>query len=374
MTPGYDAGNPTSAEMPSSSGGQERDGGTERLGPRPPRIEAMGGHEVTGVGQERPGLVPGPSVGDHGFPSSARHRPAEPVPAPTRSSQQTAPFTGGGPAAPGSPVSVSSGGYRAGYAGPARPGRTAPLAPIALTITLVLLAVAVVQTLLLFDTRSDLDQSRRQLAAADARIKGLESRATELEQRTGNTLDAQAVATDVLPSVFRVVTQDGLGTGFAFGAETAEGGTYLLTNAHVVQGEWNRGVKVVALEQKNRRFNATIVKIDSKVDLALLSVTDTFPRLQPSPEPAKPGQPVVVIGAPLGLEDSVTSGVVSSLRATAQGEVLQFDAAINPGNSGGPVVNAQRQVVGVVNAKIQDAEGISLGIPVAVVCQTFGLC
>ena len=54
--------------------------------------------------------------------------------------------------------------------------------------------------------------------------------------------------------------------------------------------------------------------------------------------------------------------------------MLQFDAPVNPGNSGGPVVNAQGQVVGVVNAKLDNAEGISLGIPVAVVCQSLGIC
>jgi S1-C subfamily serine protease len=130
----------------------------------------------------------------------------------------------------------------------------------------------------------------------------------------------------------------------------------------------------VSLEQKNRRFPAKIVKVSEKVDLALLVSTEKFPRLAPSAEPAKPGQPVVVVGAPLGLQDTVTSGVVSALRDTAQGAVLQFDAPVNPGNSGGPVVNAQNQVVGVVNAKAREAEGISLGIPVAVACQTFSLC
>jgi putative serine protease PepD len=130
----------------------------------------------------------------------------------------------------------------------------------------------------------------------------------------------------------------------------------------------------VTLEQQNRRFTVQIVKVDVDADLALLMSTDKFPPLQSAGEPAKPGLPVVVVGSPLGLEDSVTSGVVSALRTTAAGPVLQFDAPVNPGNSGGPVVNAQGQVVGVVNAKLNNAEGISLGIPVAVVCESLGIC
>jgi S1-C subfamily serine protease len=252
------------------------------------------------------------------------------------------------------------------------------LAPIALVLSVLLLIVVVAQAVLLVDTRGRLDDSQRRAAAAqvaaDERIKGLETRTKELERRSGNSLDAAAVAGDVVPSVFLVLTPQGQGSGFAFGPDTADGGTYLITNAHVVQEEWDRGVRQVALEQKNRRFTAKILKVETGVDLALLSVAEKFPRLLAAPEAAKPGQPVVVVGAPLGVEDVVTSGVISTIRPGQFGEALQFDAAINPGNSGGPLVNAQKQVVGVVNAKQIDADGFSLGIPVATVCKTFSLC
>jgi len=84
---------------------------------------------------------------------------------------------------------------------------------------------------------------------------------------------------------------------------------------------------------------------------------------------------VVVVGAPLGLEDSVTTGVVSAYRPDdAEGATIQFDAPINPGNSGGPVVNASNQVVGIATAKAKDAEGIGLAIPVKTACTTFAVC
>ena len=84
--------------------------------------------------------------------------------------------------------------------------------------------------------------------------------------------------------------------------------------------------------------------------------------------------PVCWVGAPLGLSDSVTSGVISAYRDTTDGQRLQFDAPINPGNSGGPVVNAKKAVVGIATAKAQDAEGIGLAIPIKVACDAFSIC
>jgi S1-C subfamily serine protease len=310
----------------------------------------------------RQGWEPGTAA----FPGRAAYQPTSSFQAVPPSS---VPITSPGPVTAGYPTIAPP-----RVAGP----RRGLLAPIALALVLLLLIVTALQSALLWDTRNDLAAAEKRNAAArvaaEERERGLEARTKELEQRAGNTLDAASVAKDVLPSVFRVVTPAGLGTGFAFGPETPGGGTQLLTNFHVVEAVWNRGGREVVLEQQNRRFTAQVVKVDVGADLALLGSTERFPRLQASQEAAKPGQPVVVVGSPQGLDDSVTSGVVSALRSSSRGAVLQFDAAVNPGNSGGPVVNAQKQVVGVVNAKIDNAEGLSLGIPVAVVCEAFGLC
>ena len=82
-----------------------------------------------------------------------------------------------------------------------------------------------------------------------------------------------------------------------------------------------------------------------------------------------------MVGAPLGLDDTVTSGVVSAYRPDdTDGPTIQFDAPINPGNSGGPVVNASHQVVGLATAKAKDAEGIGLAIPIKTACDTFAVC
>jgi len=83
----------------------------------------------------------------------------------------------------------------------------------------------------------------------------------------------------------------------------------------------------------------------------------------------------VVVGAPLGLEDTVTTGVVSAYRPDdSEGPTIQFDAPINPGNSGGPVVNSADEVIGLATAKARDAEGIGLAVPIKTACDTFKVC
>jgi putative serine protease PepD len=355
---GYEAAHQAARTPPDDFG--EGGSSTQRLGPHPPRMEPQTG------GFPAPAPAPAPAFQAH-RPSPTSSFPVT-SPGPVPSSSPTGSF-------PSGPASFPSG----SALGPQPPAQRRSLLP-ALTLFLVVLltAAVVVQTIMLMDTRDKYDKLRGDMAAqrtaAQEEATGLEARTKELERQAGNTLDAAAVADKVLPSVFRVQSQTGTGTGFAFANATPENGTYVITNYHVVDRNWESGQKQVDLEQKNRRFKGQIVNVDKNADLAVIQTTEAFTRLAAAPEPAKPGQPVVVVGSPLGLEDSVTSGVISAQRTINGVTVLQFDAPVNPGNSGGPIVNAQGQVVGVVNAKLVNAEGISLGIPVAVVCQTLKIC
>lgn len=353
---GYEAAHQAGRTPPGESG--EGGGGAQRLGPHPPRMEPQtGGFSTSAFQAHRP-----PTTSS--FPAQPMGSPGSPV----------------GPPLGPMPSSSPTGSYPSGSAlNPQPPSRRRSLLPAVTLFLVVLLTGAVaVQAIMLADTRDKYSKLRNEAAAqrtaAQEEAKGLEERTKELERRAGNTLDAAAVAGNVLPSVFRVQSKTGTGTGFAFANPTAEGGSYVITNYHVIDANWESNQKQVDLEQQNRRFKGTIVNVSEQADLAVIQTTEAFPRLASAPEPAKPGQPVVVVGSPLGLEDSVTSGVISALRSTSQGQVLQFDAPVNPGNSGGPIVNAQGQVVGVVNAKLNNAEGISLGIPVAVVCDTLKIC
>jgi putative serine protease PepD len=223
----------------------------------------------------------------------------------------------------------------------------------------------------------DADRRLAEAQRADgARLDSIEGRTQELENQAGQVFNPEAISSTVLPSVFRVRAGQLTGTAFAVGKPTANGGTNLFTNFHVVEEVWNGGGRQVFLERTDQRFPATITKIDKVNDVAQLSTDSTFTGLIAAPAMVKSGQQIVVVGAPLGLEDSVTTGVVSAFRDSddGTGKVIQFDAPINPGNSGGPVINGAKQVVGIATAKARDAEGIGLAVPIKTACDGFKIC
>ncbi len=214
-----------------------------------------------------------------------------------------------------------------------------------------------------------------QLAAALLAQDQLTERADRLEQKLAAVFDPEAISSTVLPSVFRVRAGSFTGTAFSVGDRAAEGQANLLTNFHVVEAVWESGGRKVFLERGKDEVSATIVKVSKGKDLALLRANRKIAGLDVAPKTVKPGQQVVVVGAPLGLEDSVTTGVVSAYRPDdSEGPTIQFDAPINPGNSGGPVVNSADEVIGLATAKARDAEGIGLAVPIKTACDTFKIC
>lgn len=148
---------------------------------------------------------------------------------------------------------------------------------------------------------------------------------------------------DLAPSIVRVRTADGEGTGFvAF--ETKQ----VLTAFHVIS-DVNTLITVVASDGKE--FQATVIGADEERDLVLLSVQGlTAPPLILASSVAA-GETVYAIGFAAGLEGeaSITQGIISAKRVDSETGLayLQTDAAINPGNSGGPLLNEMGEVVGV---------------------------
>ena len=173
--------------------------------------------------------------------------------------------------------------------------------------------------------------------------------------------------------VVLVKTPSGLGSGFII----QEDG-YLITNDHVVAGETQVTVTVFANGEKGMARqtweNVKIVALNSDLDLALLKIeTPDNRKFTTVPlgdsDDLKQGQPVFAIGAPLGLERSVSQGIVSLKNRLDSGRMyIQTTTQINPGNSGGPLFNLRGEVVGVNNMKIvaAGAEGLGFAIPGAV--------
>ncbi|MBM7787076.1 S1C family serine protease [Tenggerimyces flavus] len=198
--------------------------------------------------------------------------------------------------------------------------------------------------------------------AASAAVLGRDGqapvdRAVELPQVTaprtapGSVADA---ATAVLPSVVSVRARSSRGqaTGSGFVLDSAGN---VLTNAHVVENA--SSVSLVLADQ--RTVSATIVGTDSANDIAVLrtSASNLRPATLGRSSQLRVGETVLAVGSPLGLEGTVTAGIVSTVsRQASIGDsgrrqtVIQTDAAINPGNSGGPLVNSAGQVVGVNTA------------------------
>jgi serine protease Do len=140
----------------------------------------------------------------------------------------------------------------------------------------------------------------------------------------------------------------------------------IVTNAHVIEG----GGQIQVRLADGRRFPATIVGRDSRVDLALLKI-EGAPRLTVLPlgdsNRLRVGELVLALGNPFGLEQSVSFGIVSRkgapLMVAAPGfDFIQTDAAVNPGNSGGPLVNVSGEVIGVNSMAAQNGS-IGFAIP-----------
>ncbi|HSH94999.1 MAG TPA: trypsin-like peptidase domain-containing protein, partial [Roseimicrobium sp.] len=171
-------------------------------------------------------------------------------------------------------------------------------------------------------------------------------------------------------SVVQVRTPGGLGSGFILNEDG-----FLITNFHVIEGETQISVEVYhqkqgQLDRKSYK-QVKIVAMNKFADLALLKIEDKdapkFAGIYLGDSDALGvGERVFAIGSPLGLERTVTEGIVSTKTRQMQGELyLQTTAQINPGNSGGPLFNLRGEVVGVTNMKITFGEGLGFAIPIS---------
>ncbi len=165
------------------------------------------------------------------------------------------------------------------------------------------------------------------------------------------------VASMVLPSVVSIAAADGNGSGFIISDDG-----YILTNHHVVAAGAGIDGGAIGVELfDGREFDADVVGSSPSYDLAVVRIDadELQPVVLGESASVAVGDPVIAIGSPLGLDSTVTSGIVSALdRPVTAGErseqsyinALQTDAAINPGNSGGPLVDSGGRVVGVNSA------------------------
>jgi serine protease Do len=156
--------------------------------------------------------------------------------------------------------------------------------------------------------------------------------------------------------------ESALGSGFFFSHDG-----YIITNNHVVA----RAEKIEVVLYNGKKYKAKVVGNDKMTDLALLKIdveNQAFVEFGDSDQ-LEVGDWVLAIGNPLGLDHSVTSGIISAKErgvfgnSVAYGQFLQTDAAINPGNSGGPLYNMDGKVIGINSAIVASGQGLGFAIP-----------
>jgi serine protease Do len=174
-------------------------------------------------------------------------------------------------------------------------------------------------------------------------------------------------------AVVQVRTPSGLGSGFIINEDG-----YLMTNFHVIEGETQISVEVYhrapdgTLERKTYK-QVRIIAMNKFEDLTLLKIEDKdVPKFKyvvmGNADAMAVGERVFAIGSPLGLERTVTEGILSTKTRQLGGELyLQTTTQINPGNSGGPLFDMSGEVVGITNMKITFGEGLGFAIPVEAV-------
>jgi len=209
-------------------------------------------------------------------------------------------------------------------------------------------------------------------APAPAVIPAATSGFYQIGHRAGGEKSVRELVNQLGEAVVQVRTPSGLGSGFFLNEDG-----FLMTNFHVIEGETQISIEVY--HQKNGQLErktykqVRIVAMNKFADLALLQIEDKdapkFKYVQiGSADALSVGERVFAIGSPLGLERTVTEGILSTKTRQMGGDLyLQTTAQINPGNSGGPLFNLLGEVVGVTNMKITMGEGLGFAIPAEMV-------
>jgi putative serine protease PepD len=189
---------------------------------------------------------------------------------------------------------------------------------------------------------------------------------------------ATTVARDVLPSVVTIAVTEPNGAGGNGTGALVRAHGYILTNEHVIDAAVSGRAAITVHYSDGSTSPATVVGADFTTDLAVISADDGADGRPLLPtgdsDGVRVGQPVVALGAPLGLSNTVTAGIVSALgryvpipadtgRVAHLLDAIQTDAAINPGNSGGPLVDCDGAQVGVNSAisTVPNSEGVGGG-------------
>lgn len=204
----------------------------------------------------------------------------------------------------------------------------------------------------------------RQVGPAVVRIDASRTVSQEMPEAFKDPLFRRFFGSQMPPFPDKQI-QRGVGSGFIF-----SGDGQILTNAHVVDG----ATEVKVTLKDGRIFSGKVLGSDPVTDIAVVKIqAEDLPTVKlGDSQQLQVGESAIAIGNPLGLDNTVTTGIISATSrnssqvgiADKRVQFIQTDAAINPGNSGGPLMNARGEVIGINTAIIQNAQGIGFAIPI----------
>lgn len=209
------------------------------------------------------------------------------------------------------------------------------------------------------ETQSKLNELTTNLMTTQNSISSLnESLNSKLAQiKASTSSDFSGIIENSLKSVVTVRTDVGQGTGFIISDEG-----YIVTNAHVLSG----GRRVEVLDYEQNIHPTELIGYNLTYDIALLKISGNYVSLElGNSDNVQIGEKVIAIGNPLGLQFSVSEGIVSAVNREGSNGLniyIQTDAALNPGNSGGPLINKKGKVIGINNFKVGSGESLGFAL------------
>lgn len=214
------------------------------------------------------------------------------------------------------------------------------------------------------DTKNFITEVVKKVGPAVVRIDASRTVTTEVPDAVNDPFFRQFFGSQ-MPIPQEKHVERGTGSGFIISADGR-----ILTNAHVV----NNADTVEVTLKDGRRFQGKVMGKDELTDVAVVKIqAQNLPTITlGNSDKLQPGEWAIAIGNPLGLNNTVTRGIISATGRTSNQvgvpdkrvDFIQTDAAINPGNSGGPLLNARGEVIGMNTAIIQGAQGLGFAIPI----------
>ncbi len=212
------------------------------------------------------------------------------------------------------------------------------------------------------DTQSKFNELTTSILQAQEELNSLGSQIGSMGQemdllKASASADFSGIIEDAIKSVVTIRTDISQGTGFIIDQEG-----YIVTNYHVMENAKSAGI----FTYDSETYSVNLIGYNSNFDIALLKISGDFEKLKlADSDDIQIGEKVIAIGNPLGLQFSVSEGIVSAVHRPGPSGVnayIQTDAALNPGNSGGPLINKKGKVIGINNFKIGGGESLGFAL------------